>query len=212
MRCESIRTAISAELDGEEPGIERAAVDAHLFTCAPCREFEQEAARLHPRLRLAAATRVPDVTEAVLHAVEHEDGRTPRAHDERVQILRWCLALVALLQLVLAVPALLLGDDAGIPTHVARHLGSFTVALAVGLLVVAWRPQRAAALLPVVAALVLCLVGTSVADVVLGHAVAAGELGHAPELAGLVAVWFLARSVPGPDPRGRPTIPWGVRP
>ena len=55
------------------------------------------------------------------------------------------------------------------PTHVARHLGSFALALGVGLLVVAWKPERAAGVLPVVAALVACLVGSSIVDIVSGQ-------------------------------------------
>ena len=66
---------------------------------------------------------------------------------------RWALFVVALTQLVLAAPALLLGEDAGATVHVARELGSFDVALAVGLLVAAWQPARAWGLLPVIAAL-----------------------------------------------------------
>lgn len=209
MLCETIRTAISAELDGEDPGVARPEVDEHLFTCAPCREFAHEATRLHPRLRLAAAAEVPDLTDAVLHAT----GARPaadRTSDDRVLLLRWCLVLLAAIQLAAAVPALVLGDDAGIPPHLARHLGSFTVALAVGLIVVAVRPQRAVALLPVMGALVLCLVGTSVADVLAGHAVAGTEVTHIPELAGLVAMWFVARAVGAAPPDGR--VHWGVRP
>jgi predicted anti-sigma-YlaC factor YlaD len=209
MRCESIRTAISAELDGEDPGLPRSAVDAHLSTCTACRAFEAGARRMHRRFRIAAAAPVPDLTPEVMRAVAAQPTGAPR-RDERVLLLRWCLALVALVQLGMAVPALVLGDDAGIPPHIARHLGSFTVALAVGLLVVAWQPRRASALLPVVGVLVACLVGTSVLDVVLGHAAAGSEFGHAPELAGLVAVWFLAHweSDPGPDPR--PRVRWGL--
>jgi predicted anti-sigma-YlaC factor YlaD len=213
MRCESIRTAVSAELDGEDPGIPRAVVDAHLFTCPGCREFEADARRVHGRFRVAAAAPVPDLTAAVMRAVGEEHPAAADRRDERVLLLRWCLALVALVQLGMAVPALVLGDDAGIPTHIARHLGSFTVALAAGLLVVAWQPRRAAALLPVVGVLVACLVGTSTADLVLGHAVAGAEVAHVPELAGLVAVWCLARWTPGPDPGPRrPPIGVGARP
>lgn len=190
MTCDESRAALSARLDGEDGGAPATAVEAHLRGCAPCRAFEAEAARLHRAIRVSPARPVPDLTTPILRAI---GDATPSPVDERVRLLRICLALVAVLQLALAIPALVLGDDAGLPTHVARHLGSFTVALAVGLLVVAWRPERAAGLLPVVAVLVACLVGTSVLDVVQGRAAAGGEIGHAPELVGLVAVWLLAR-------------------
>ena len=213
MRCESVRTAISAELDGEEPPLPRSVVDAHLFDCARCREFEAEARRLHRRFRIAAAASVPDLTEPVLAAIGEPvaPATAARQADDRTQLLRWCLALIALVQLGMALPALVLGES-GTPLHVARHLGSFTVALGAGLLYVAWRPRVATTLLPVVAVLVACLVGTSMVDVALGHAAASGEVGHLPEVAGLVAVWCLARRWPEAAPPVPPALGWGARP
>ncbi len=73
-----------------------------------------------------------------------------------VGIARLGLLMVGVAQLCLAVPALL-GDDAGASIHIAHEQGSWFLALAVGLLVVAWRPWRAAAILPFVAALVVGL-------------------------------------------------------
>ena len=207
MLCDECRAALSARLDGEDGGSPPAAVEAHLTGCVACRVFEAEAARIHRAMRVSPAQPVPDLTAPILRAI---GDASPAPVDERVRLLRICLALVALVQLALAIPALVLGDDAGLPTHVARHLGSFTVALAVGLLVVAFRPERAAGLLPVVGALVVCLVGTSVLDVVQGRAAAGGEMGHAPELVGLVAVWLLARggstTVPGSTHPVRPVL------
>ena len=63
----------------------------------------------------------------------------------------------------MAIPALVLGDDAGLPTHVARHLGSFALALGVGLLVVAWKPGAGRrACCPWSRRVVICLLGSSV--------------------------------------------------
>ena len=106
---------------------------------------------------------------------------------------RWALFVVALTQLVLAAPALLLGEDAGATVHVARELGSFDVALAVGLLVAAWQPARAWGLLPVIAALGLVMAGTAVVDVARGTATGFGEAHHVLDLAGLVLLWLVAR-------------------
>ena len=52
--------------------------------------------------------------------------------------------------------------------HVARELGSFDVALAVGLLVAAWQPARAWGLLPVATVLALVMGVTAVLDLVDG--------------------------------------------
>ncbi|MBM3673449.1 MAG: hypothetical protein FJW88_00625 [Actinobacteria bacterium] len=197
MDCDVVRSAISAALDGEDTGMLPPSVDAHLSACHACRSFAVDAADLHRALRVSAAEPVPDLTAAILSSIE---SARPRARverspsEQRVRVLRVCLALVGTLQLALALPVLVLGADAGLPVHSARHIGSFTVALAVGLLVVAWQPARAVGLLPVIAVLVACLVGSAVLDAVAGRAVAGAELGHAPEVTGLVAVWLLARA------------------
>jgi predicted anti-sigma-YlaC factor YlaD len=212
MDCDYCRAAISAELDGEAPGHDRAIVDAHLATCPGCRDFAAGAARLHRVTRVAPAEPVPDLSAAILRSIDAATpttatagGRT--AADERTLFLRICLAVVALIQLGMAVPALVLGDDAGLPTHVARHLGSFSLALGVGLLVVAFRPDRAAGVLPVIGVVVLCLIASSVVDIISGRAAPGTEVSHAPELVGLVAVWLLARAAaPVTSGRAHPVL------
>ena len=102
-------------------------------------------------------------------------------------VARYVLLWVGLTQLVLAVPALA-GDDRGASTHVARELGSWAVALAVGLLVVAWQPRRAAGLLPFALALSGAMALTASLDVIAGHAPASGELLHVLDVAGVAAM------------------------
>ena len=115
---------------------------------------------------------------------------------------RWALFVVALTQLALAAPALF-GQDSGATVHVAREVGSFGVALAVGLLVAAWQPARAWGLLPLAAALVLVMASTSVLDVVDGRATATGEAHHLLNLAGVAFLWLVARAT-RPAPVRRP--------
>jgi predicted anti-sigma-YlaC factor YlaD len=209
MDCERCRAAVSANLDGEAPGVADAVWRAHLETCAGCRRFAAGAQQLHRAARVTAAEPVPDLTDSILQAIGQEPVAVGAAApvDERTQFLRITLAVIAVIQLGMAIPALILGDDAGLPTHVARHLGSFSLALGVGLLMVAFKPDRASGVLPVVGALVLCLLGSSVIDVVQGTAAAGPEVSHAPELVGLVAVWLLARA-PGERARheARPVL------
>ncbi|MEX1008622.1 MAG: zf-HC2 domain-containing protein [Acidimicrobiia bacterium] len=186
MSCTRIRHAISARLDGEDPGVERALIEAHLDTCAWCREFAASAERLHRTSRLAPAPQVPDLTPAILAAIGDEPARDTQL------ALRWILAALAFVQIGVAVPALLLGSDAGLPVHAARHLGSFDIAVAVGFLFAAWRPSRIPGLLPVVAALVACLVGSSLLDVLAGNTGALGEAHHVTDFAGLAVLWLLS--------------------
>jgi predicted anti-sigma-YlaC factor YlaD len=192
MTCDQIREAISARLDGEDPGVPGADVDAHLATCAGCRAFADGAGALHRSVRLAPAPEVPDLTPKVLAAIGSEPDGAGDAG--RTFVLRLVLAVLGLVQVAVAVPALF-GEDGGLAVHSARHLGSFSLALAVGFLFAAWRPTRVAGLLPVAVALVACLIGTSVLDVVDGRAAALSEASHVTEIAGLVAVWLLAHSV-----------------
>jgi predicted anti-sigma-YlaC factor YlaD len=201
MNCATCREAVSARLDGEEPGVPAAAVDGHLRSCAGCRAHAEAADVLHRSLRVRAAEWGPDLTAPILARITAE-GKPARS--DRRRDLRVGLVVVALLQLVLAVPALLLGSDGGAPVHVARELGSFDAALAVGFLVAAWQPARAFGLLPVAAALVAFLAGTAVLDVAAGHAPAMAESHHLLHLVGLALVWLLTRA-------GVPDGPAGAR-
>jgi predicted anti-sigma-YlaC factor YlaD len=192
MSCTHIRHAISARLDGEDPGVENAVIDTHLETCPECRGFAASAARLHRSTRVAPAPAVPDLTPAILAAIG--DDASAAGQDTQLA-LRWILAILAVVQIGVAVPALILGSDAGLPVHAARHLGSFDIAVAVGFLFAAWRPARIPGLLPVVAALVACLVASSLLDVVAGNTGALGEAHHATDFAGLAVLWLLSRGV-----------------
>jgi len=175
------------------------AVHAHLAQCAACRSFEADATSLHRTVRVAPAPPVPDLTPRILAAIGGVPSPSPHRDAWRVG-----LAVVALVQIAFALPALVLGDDVGLSGHNARHLGSFALALGVGFLVVAWRPNRAAGLFPLVAALVACLVLTSAVDIANGRAGAAGELAHVTELLGLALCWLVGRSSePGGVPAAR---------
>jgi anaerobic selenocysteine-containing dehydrogenase len=61
-----IRDALSARLDGEDPGVDEAALYGHLAGCAKCRAFAHDADALHRRVRLEPAPAIPDLAPAVL--------------------------------------------------------------------------------------------------------------------------------------------------
>jgi predicted anti-sigma-YlaC factor YlaD len=194
MTCMQIRHAISARLDGEDPGLDEAAVYGHLATCAGCRAFAHDAEALHRAVRLAPAPPIPDLTPAILAAIGQEDRASGGAETQHA--LRWILFAIAVTQIAVAIPALLFGSDAGLPVHAARHIGSFDVALGVGFLFAAWRPSRIPGLLPVAVALVVCLVGSSLLDVASGKTAALGEAQHVLDFVGLAVVWLLSRPAP----------------
>ncbi len=192
MECTRSREILSALLDGEDRPGESDSMRRHVASCAECRAFEADAGALHRTARLMPAEPVPDLTISIMAAVNAEAHR-----DDSVRLLRPMLVAVAVVQIAVSVPGLLLGDDSGLPVHTARHLGSFAVALAVGFLYAALRPARTIAivsgLLPVTTALVACLVGTALLDVAAGRTTAIGEVHHATEVAGLAIMWLMSR-------------------
>jgi predicted anti-sigma-YlaC factor YlaD len=190
MDCDRWRDAISARLDGEDPGIDAALVDAHLERCAACRAFASSAAAARPAQRIGLAAEVPDLSRRVRKAVALAD----RAG--RWSIVRALLFVVAVEIIAFSLPALVLGDEQGTGGHAARHLGAFTAAYGVGLLLVAARPARARTMLPVSVVLAGALVITAVVDLVDGRIPLVGEAQHLPELISVVLMWLLA--VPAP--------------
>jgi predicted anti-sigma-YlaC factor YlaD len=192
MNCENCRLGISARLDGEDAGVDDATLAWHLASCASCRHYESEAIALTRAVRVVATEPAPDLAPTIMAAINHERAATSRRFDP--QALRAGLIALAVVQMVLAVPVLLLGRDAGAPVHVAREVGSFDFALAVGFLFVGWRPARAYGMLPLVAALVACLGITTAVDLARGTATLLGESAHLLDLMGLASVWELARA------------------
>lgn len=212
MECTDVRTALSARLDGEATGFDDQLVDRHLTGCRACTAWSDEVATLHRMVRVREADAVPDLSAAIVDAFAPAAGTARRRRTatapaarrgflgEPISTGRWALFVVALTQLVLAAPALL-GDDPGATVHIARELGSFDVALAVGLLVAAWQPARAWGLLPVAAALAVVMVGTALLDLADGHTRSINEAHHLLDLAGVALLWVVAREARGTAPR-----------
>jgi predicted anti-sigma-YlaC factor YlaD len=191
MRCSRFREAVSARLDGEDPGVPAARIDGHLATCPDCRAWATAAGSL-PALTEApveATTPDPGVLAALLAA-----GRPGRAALVTVQEWRIALAVIAVVQLVTAWPGVLSGGHASV--HIAHELTSWDIGLAVGFVFLAWQPSRAWGALPLVALLVAFLTGASVLDLVSGAALLGRESVHLLEVAGLGCLWMLARRMP----------------
>jgi predicted anti-sigma-YlaC factor YlaD len=196
MECSHFREAVSARLDGEDPGLPVPILDGHLAGCASCRAWSGELGALHRLVRVRTAEPIPDLTAGIVDAFVPAPRRRTvwrLVPGEVISNARWALFAVALTQLVLAAPALVLGEDAGATVHVARELGAFDVALAVGLLVAAWQPLRAWGLLPVAAALALVMAGTAVLDLVDGRTDTVAEAHHLLDVAGVLLLWLVAR-------------------
>jgi hypothetical protein len=112
------------------------------------------------------------------------------------------LVVVALTQLVIALPDLIDRTEPGTTAHESRHVGAMAVALALGLLYTAKVPARAYGILPITAALAATMLASAIFDVTRGSTPLLGESVHIVELVGFVLVWLLA---------GRPGIPRYLR-
>ncbi len=192
--CSPFQILISAQLDGETSRAEDASLQTHTQECAECMALLTQLSVQHRRLRVHTVETTPDMAMAVL----------AKAHPPRLGRRGWirqALVTVGITELVLSLPALLLGEDANAPVHIARHVGSLGVALGIALVYAAWRPTRAYGMMPFVAALGLCIVVSSVLDIATGRVAALSESTHLVELGGMFLVWLLAGSP-------RPRIPY----
>lgn len=216
MRCEEIREAWSAQLDGECSDVEPQTVAAHVRSCSACNAWTVAASELHRHTRVRVADSVPDRTDAIMAAVRgdlrHRATQARRGNGTYRRGANWArpaLLVAACTQLALALPELLLGSSHGGGVHLAHEQGGWDIALAIALLAVVWVPAWAPGLLPFLGALALVLVGTAVVDVAGGRAPAIGELHHVLDLASILFVWLLT---PPASRRAGPALPHVAHP
>ncbi len=217
MDCENVQGALSARADGEAAGMPETVIAWHLRTCPDCAAFETAIAGIG---RPAGTGKSVDLSGRVVAMAGGVD---------RGGVwwgMRAALFVIAVGELGLAVPDLV-ARASGVTgdVHIQRHLGAFQIAYAVGLIVVALRPAKARALVPLTAALAAAMVGAAIVDIAQGVAPALGEAQHTLEIAGLLLVWMLAarrgwpghaRAAGGVDSSGRyeasrPLRPHAVR-
>jgi copper transport protein len=192
---------VSAAIDGEDPGGDLAAVLRHQVTCADCAAWAGAWQGFARRARVASAEQVPDLTDRILAAVAADRAVTRVAARRARQLpTRIALVAVALAQLLSTSPYLIFGRDQAAPEHLARELGSFGVAVSLGLLVAAAWPALAAGSLPVLAASGGLLAITAGLDVAAGRAAAVTELPHLlPSLGVLLLCRLVLTWVPPTD-------------
>lgn len=187
MTCDLAREAISSLLDEEGSERDRAELDAHLLTCSACCDWQRRAHELTRRARLQpspAPRPTPEMVGTVAQA-----SRTARPRWSSLTTVRAALAVIALGQIAITIPALILGQDHSAPVHVAHEMGAFDAAVAIGLLVAVRRPARAMGMLALIGVAALLLVVTAAVDLAAGHT---DFLDEAPHLL-VVAGWLLLR-------------------
>jgi predicted anti-sigma-YlaC factor YlaD len=190
MECDSAREAISAQIDGEDPGVPADAIEAHIAGCAECLAWRQRAHSVTRRARLGGPFLDHDLTARVLAAAPPlpVGGR-------RMLAQRAGLIAVALAQLAITVPLLILGHDHDAGTHAAHELGSFDLALAVAFAVGAIRPALSAGLAWPCGIAAVGLLGTAIVDLTSGQTIGADEAQHLIAVIGAVLLFWQARTV-----------------
>jgi predicted anti-sigma-YlaC factor YlaD len=189
--CDQVRESISATLDGEAAPLVDDVVAAHLASCPACAEWRVDVEAMQRRVRLGAAPVLADQTERFVTAVQQDQAQHPQA-SRRLLPVQVGLVLVALSQLALSSPVLLLGRDHAAPEHVAHELGAFSVAIAIGLLLAAFRPRLATGMVPILGIVSLLLVLTAWVDAVLRYTQISQESPHLLEVAGFVLLLRLS--------------------
>ncbi|HEY3877613.1 MAG TPA: zf-HC2 domain-containing protein [Trebonia sp.] len=209
MDCDSAREAISARIDGEDPGPPGDGVDKHLTDCAACRAWQQRAHAVTRRARLGGAFLDHDLASQVLSAVP-----VPGARRWQRLAPRFALIMLALGQLTIALP-MLFGHDHDAGVHAAHELGSFNLALAIAFGIGALRPALSAGLAWPCGISAVGLVTTAIADLIGGQAIGADEAQHLVALAGAALLVWQSRTagariagpaaaVPAAEDLGRP--------
>ncbi|HJQ48513.1 MAG TPA: hypothetical protein VJ870_19645 [Amycolatopsis sp.] len=193
MDCVTAREAISATLDGEDPGVEPAMLDAHVTTCVNCAAWQHDGAAVSRLVRIEPAGASPDVTREVLDRFVAPPKPTP------LDWPRWALGFAVVSQFSIVVSLLFLPRpmSAGMPvapnTHMEHEAVAFNLALGIALLWVAARPGRARSQLPVLVSVTAVLLVLSLLDAVQGNVGWARLASHLPLLLGVVCTALIGR-------------------
>jgi predicted anti-sigma-YlaC factor YlaD len=203
MTCSQARLALSARLDGEDPGVDPDSLDRHVAGCAGCRQWLANAGRLGSVLAVHSQPG-PDLTATVLARLAADREAQRAATNARAarwsSVLRLCLGSIAAVQLLLALPGVLGLDGA----HAHHEIAAFAVAF----LFAAFRPALARAYAPIALVLAGCLALSAVLELAQGGTTLGHEAGHLMTFVPAAMLVALAYRAGGPallpPGRGRP--------
>jgi predicted anti-sigma-YlaC factor YlaD len=204
--CDTCREAVSARSDGETEPVPAEETDAHLASCAACRQWQEDAAVLTRSLRLRSAVDVPDLTADVLAAVPPVPQVAPAT---RGWYWRMGLAGVAVAQFTLGLAQVFHVDTAAthsghaggeqVSTHLFNESTAWNLALGLGMLWTALRPRATSGMLPVMAGFVAVLVPFSAHDLIAGTAPISRITSHAFLVLGLLLLVVVHRTHRAPE-------------
>jgi predicted anti-sigma-YlaC factor YlaD len=207
---------LSARLDGEDEPAERAAVDAHLDSCAACVVWLEAATSVTRMVRMSALAPGPGVSDEVLLAAPGPGRR------RLAEALRILLGVLGLAQFTLGMAQLSvfsdghdhLGTGAVDPSHLWHESAAWNVAVGAGFGWIALRRTRPVGLIPLLSVFVGILTLVSLGDLWQGDVDRTRLLSHVLVVAGYLIMLALTRPSLdfGDPPGGRLTRPgWRVR-
>lgn len=207
LSCDQVQAALSARLDGEDPGVDDDVLDAHLASCDNCQAFYERAAQLNRRLSFGggmdqAKENIPDLSDAILAGIEPQFRRQAASRALSASLSRVLLGVIGVFWIVGAVFSL--GDVQALDNvdidpmmqslafEVAATRGAFGFAL----FATAWLPNLSAGALPVFGATAMFSLGFRVRDLFMGN-LTTGQIGElvllAASVLALLWTWIASR-------------------
>jgi RNA polymerase sigma-70 factor, ECF subfamily len=127
--CEEAQDVLSSLLDGEQPPIRAADLEAHLTSCRRCQRFESLSSALVPRVSLRLARGAPDSLHQVLAALDPQwfDGQAANGTKSRRSmrhgrgsgrsLAKWAAAIAPAAVAVVALPLGTVVHPHLVPSH-----------------------------------------------------------------------------------------------
>ena len=174
-----VQAALSARIDGEEAGLDKAVVDAHLAHCPECASFWERSLVLSRSLSFVEAdgsmSPPEDLSDVIYAGVETEFRKLASRRLLGLSIGRVILGVLAVLYILWAGQLVAGSGGADMDPEMASLLigaAAVRVGIAAALLLVAWKPNQIPGVLLIVGAMFGFTIGFAVLDAVSGEATA----------------------------------------
>lgn len=215
MRCEVVREALSAVLDGEPQYVPSQQLDVHLTSCRSCRSWLVGAAAQARRLSSAEVAAAPDLAVQILTAAgTAPTAGAPGTHGRlagRAAVFRAALIVVGVFQVVVALVQIagvdfgmvsVHGHGAATGAHLLHESTAWLLALGGAMIAAGIWTAAAPGVATIVGVFALALLGYVAADAYTGQVTTARVISHMPLLVGLVFAVLVARERAGSPKSG----------
>ncbi|MGY6463926.1 zf-HC2 domain-containing protein [Corynebacterium sp. UMB8791] len=194
---DEIQACLSARLDGEQPSLDDAIVDAHLAQCEECAAFWEQALSLSQTVRFAEVdgnvAPPSDLADAILAGVNDPWHAMMQRRQVNVMIGRAALCAIAVCWIVWAIVGVVgVGEAlAQTPEVAAATLMGVAVRFGVGLSLglASWKPAQIPGIVLIVGTMFTFTLGFAVLDAVQRIGAVAPMTVIAPGIALLALAW-----------------------